>query len=48
MNTNFFGKHFLTSPYEIQMSELMMSSPHNFLLISYTEMTKIHISAMRI
>ena len=25
----------------IQMSELMMSSPHNFLLISYTDMTKI-------
>ena len=25
----------------IQMSELMMSSPHNFLLISYTNMTKI-------
>ena len=24
----------------IQMSELMMSSPHNFLFISYTEMTK--------
>ena len=25
----------------IQMSELMMSFPHNFLFISYTEMTKI-------
>ena len=25
----------------IQMSELMMSSPHNFLFISYTEMTNI-------
>ena len=25
----------------IQMSELMMSSPHNFLFISYTGMTKI-------
>ena len=25
----------------IQMSELTMSSPHNFLFISYTEMTKI-------
>ena len=32
----------------MQMSELMMSSPHNFPFILYTEMTKIiMISAMR-
>ena len=31
----------------MQMSELMMSSPHNFPFILYTEMTKFHISAMR-
>ena len=31
----------------MQMSELMMSSPHNVLFILYTEMTKhSHISAM--
>ena len=37
-----FKKHFLTSRYEyMQMSELMMSSPHNFPLILYTEMTTI-------
>ena len=31
----------------MQMSELMMSSPHNFPFILYTKMTKFHISAMR-
>ena len=37
-----FKKHFLTSRYmTMQMSELMMSSPHNFPIILYTEMTKI-------
>ena len=37
-----FKKHFLTSQYEyMQMSEVMMSSPHNFPFILYTEMTKI-------
>ena len=36
-----FKKHFLTSRYDMQMSELMMSSPHNFPFILYTEMTKI-------
>ena len=29
----------------MQMSELMMSSPHNFPFILYTEIKKIHISA---
>ena len=38
-----FKKQFLTSRYEyvIILSEVMMSSPHNFPLILYTEMTKI-------
>ena len=36
-----FKKHFLTSRYDIAMSEVMMSSPHNFPFILYTEMTKI-------
>ena len=37
-----FKKQFLTSRYmNMQMSELMMSSPHNFPFTLYTEMTKI-------
>ena len=41
-NFMFFPKTLLDqSLMNIQMSELMMSSPHNFLLISYTDMTKI-------
>ena len=40
----------MTSPtvdMNMHMSELMMSSPHNFPLILCTEITKLHISAMR-
>ena len=41
-NFNFFRKTFLDQwLVNIQMSELMMSSPHNFLHISFTKMTKI-------
>ena len=36
-----FRKHFLTSPYEYANEWVMMSSPHNFPFILYTEMTKI-------
>ena len=48
-----FKKHFfifLTIRYEyMQMSELMMSSPHNFPFILYVQKNEknVHISAMR-
>ena len=43
-NSVIFNEPFLNSRYEYAMSELMMSSPHNFPSILFTEMIKIPVA----